>query len=162
MKIKVDVAELRESHWYQYLVRFAFGGAVTALAGEIAKRFGPEVGGLFLAFPAILPAAATLIAKHEREKKEQAGMQGILRARKAAGVDAIGASMGALGLIAFAIVVWRALSHWSLAGVLLTATSVWLATSVTVWLLCENLRHHGAHRVSSSPKMRAPISTKSQ
>ena len=69
MKIKVDTAGLRRSKAYEYLVRFAFGGTVTAVAGIIAKRFGPEIGGLFLAFPAILPASATLIEKHEMEKK---------------------------------------------------------------------------------------------
>jgi hypothetical protein len=30
---------------------------------------GPRVGGLFLAFPAIFPASATLVEKHEKQKK---------------------------------------------------------------------------------------------
>lgn len=36
---------------------------VTALAGVIAKHYGPVIGGLFFAFPAIFPASATLIEK---------------------------------------------------------------------------------------------------
>ena len=38
---------------------FFFGGLITAVAGVIAQRFGPIIGGLFLAFPAIFPASAT-------------------------------------------------------------------------------------------------------
>ena len=45
--------------------------------GIIAKKFGPGMGGLFLAFPAIFPARATLVEKHEKEKKQQAGMEGV-------------------------------------------------------------------------------------
>jgi Protein of unknown function (DUF3147) len=56
VKIEINIAARGRSKWYEYLVRFAFGGAVTALAGVIAKRYGPGVGGLFLAFPAIFPA----------------------------------------------------------------------------------------------------------
>jgi hypothetical protein len=37
--------------------------------------FGPSIGGLFLAFPA-LPASATLIEKHEKHKKEENGVEG--------------------------------------------------------------------------------------
>ena len=70
MKIEINIAAIRRSKWYEYVVRFAFGGVVTALAGIIAKRYGPEVGGLFLAFPAIFPATATLL----EEASERAGM----------------------------------------------------------------------------------------
>jgi hypothetical protein len=139
VKLKIDASGLAESHWYEYLLRFLFGGAVTAVAGVIAKRFGPGIGGLFLAFPAILPAAATLIAKHEREKKEQAGLDGSKRGRAAAGVDAAGASLGSIGLVAFAIVVWRELPNFSLPIVLILATLAWLVTSVSLWQLRETL-----------------------
>jgi Protein of unknown function (DUF3147) len=52
-------------------VRFLFGGICTVGAGLIARRYGPGIGGLFLAFPAIFPASATLIQTHEKEKKAQ-------------------------------------------------------------------------------------------
>ena len=71
MKIEINFAALARSKWYEYLVRFAFGGLITALAGIIAKRYGPGVGGLFLAFPAIFPATATLLEKHEKHRKER-------------------------------------------------------------------------------------------
>jgi len=40
------------------------------------------IGGLFLAFPAILPASATLIERHEKEKKESLRLHGALKSKK--------------------------------------------------------------------------------
>src|SRR5712671_5535227 len=68
------------------------------LAGIIANKFGPSIGGLFLAFPAIFPASATLIEKYEKQKKEKEGLRGTQRGRQAASVDAAGAAMGSIGL----------------------------------------------------------------
>jgi Protein of unknown function (DUF3147) len=68
MQVHLDFSAVGETKWYEYAVRFMFGGLITAIAGVIAKTFGPVVGGLFLAFPAIFPASATLIEKHERRK----------------------------------------------------------------------------------------------
>ena len=73
MKIQVDLSAIIETRWYEYAVRFLFGGLITAATGIIAKKYGPDIGGLFLAFPAILPAAATLMEKHEKEKKKRKG-----------------------------------------------------------------------------------------
>ncbi len=50
MRVKIDVSALRQIRWHDYAVRFIFGGLITAVAGIIAKKFGPGVGGLFLAF----------------------------------------------------------------------------------------------------------------
>ena len=61
MKIGVNFSSLKEDRWYEYAERFLFGGIITAATGEIARTFGPAVAGLFLAFPAIFPATATLI-----------------------------------------------------------------------------------------------------
>jgi Protein of unknown function (DUF3147) len=68
--VRIDFSWLRQSHWYEYATRFVLGGLMTVVAGLIAKLYGPEVGGLFLAFPAIFPASVTLIERHERERKE--------------------------------------------------------------------------------------------
>jgi hypothetical protein len=64
-----------------------FGGLITAIAGVIAKQFGPAVAGLFLAFPAMFPASATLIEKHEKQKKEKKGLHGAQHGREAASMD---------------------------------------------------------------------------
>jgi hypothetical protein len=82
MHIQVDPSALRQTKWHEYAVRFLVGGLITAAAGVIAKKFGPTVGGLFLAFPAIFPAGATLIEKHEEQKKEKKGIIEELSAEK--------------------------------------------------------------------------------
>lgn len=133
MKIEINIAALGRSKWYEYVLRFAFGGLVTALAGVIAKHYGPGIGGLFLAFPAIFPATATLLESHEKQKKELAGKVGTVRAREIAGVDAAGAAMGSLGLMVFAVLVWKCLSRLPVAPVLVVATASWLLISVAIW-----------------------------
>ena len=139
MKIEVNIAALGRSKWHEYFLRFAFGGVVTALAGIIAKHYGPELGGLFLAFPAIFPATATLLEKHEEQKKEQAGIAGKIQARKIAGLDAAGAGLGSLGLIAFAVVVWKWLPYYPEALVLGVATAAWSLTSVIMFVGRETI-----------------------
>ena len=133
MRVKIDSSVLHQTKWHDYAIRFFFGGLITATAGIIAKEFGPGVGGLFLAFPAIFPASATLIEKHEKQRKERQGIDGMARGREAASVDAAGAAMGSLGLVVFALVVWKLVpreSHWM---VLVAATTSWLAVSALVW-----------------------------
>jgi Protein of unknown function (DUF3147) len=139
MKVKIDTTGIKESRWYEYVVRFAFGGSVTAFTGVIAKHYGPAIGGLFLAFPAILPATATLIEKHEKEKKEQSGKNGTIRGRRAAGVDSAGAAMGSIGLAVFAVILWKELPASSLPIMLTAATVAWLVAAVVLWLLRETV-----------------------
>ena len=129
MRIGIQSGNLRQTEWHEYAVRFVLGGAITVVAGLIAKKFGPAVGGLFLAFPAIFPAGATVIEKHERRKKAQCGLQGVQRGRKMAGVDGLGAAIGSVGLIVFALVTWRLLEHASPGFVLFLATLGWLGMS---------------------------------
>ena len=135
MKVAVDFAALRETHWQQYAVRFALGGLVTVMAGAIAKLFGPAVGGLFLAFPAIFPAGATLIAKREQQKKARQGLDGRVRGRRAAALDAAGTVLGAAGLIGFAATVWMAVPKLPTAITLCSATLLWRAVSLPLWVL---------------------------
>jgi hypothetical protein len=58
MRVFLDLSGLQKTRFGEYAIRFVFGGAVTVATGVIAKKFGPVVGGLFLAFPAIFPASA--------------------------------------------------------------------------------------------------------
>lgn len=133
MRVKIDPSALKKTRWYEFAVRFLFGGLITAGTGIIAKEFGPGVGGLFLAFPAIFPAGATLIEKHEKQKKERAGLRGAGRGRKAAAIDAAGASIGSIGLFVFALVVHRYLVSHRPWLVLMGATVIWLVVSLALW-----------------------------
>ena len=106
---------------------------VSACSCNLPQISECPIGGLFLAFPAIFPASATLIEKHEKQKKERQGIDGTVRGRKAASIDAAGAAMGSLGLGVFAFIVWKLVSRHSHWMVLVTATAYWLAVSILVW-----------------------------
>jgi hypothetical protein len=137
MRIQVDLSVLEQTRWYEYATRFLFGGTITAIAGIIAGKWGPGIGGLFLAFPAILPASATLIENHEKEKKEKLGLRGTRRGREAASIDAAGAAIGSIGLFIFALLVWQFGSGHRAGIVLLGATAAWAAVSVLCWHIRE-------------------------
>ena len=106
---------------------------ITAIAGLIANKYGPVIGGLFLAFPAIFPASATLIEKHEMEKKEEYGLDGTRRGKEAASADAAGSAMGSIGLLLFAIVFWQMAPIHETWLALTTAALCWSAASVLIW-----------------------------
>jgi hypothetical protein len=133
MRVYFDVSALRRTKWGEYAVRFLFGGAITLIAGILAKQYGPVFGGLFLAFPAIFPSSVTLIEKHEREKKQNAGIPRTIRGRLAAALDARGTAMGGIGLACFGLVVWKLLPVWKPAPVLFVALVVWFAVSFLIW-----------------------------
>src|SRR5258708_12401021 len=103
MVVRVKWAALKQSRWYEYALRFVLGGLATALAGGVARFFGPEAGGLFLAFPAILCASATLIEKHERERKQKLELSGYRRGTDAAALHPPRAAFGTLLLAAFTL-----------------------------------------------------------
>jgi uncharacterized membrane protein YiaA len=139
MKITISISGLKQSRWHELGMRFLFGGLVTAIAGLIAKEFGPSIGGLFLAFPAIFPASATLIEKHEREKKEKHGLKGINRARTLVADDAAGAALGCLGLASFAACVWLLMPIYPVALVLVISGAAWAGVSVLAWWIWKRL-----------------------
>jgi hypothetical protein len=126
VNVAFEPQALRKTKPWEYVARFVFGGVVTAATGLVAHRFGPEVGGLFLAFPAILPASLTLVKEHE--------------GREQAAEDARGACLGSLGLAAFALVVWRGAEVAPPAVVLAAATVAWATVSVAAWAVCYGRR----------------------
>jgi hypothetical protein len=140
MRVRVDLSALAGTNWKEYALRFLLGGAITVATGLIARKFGPAVGGLFLAFPAIFPASATLIATREKDEKRRAGLDGKFRGRDAAAIEARGTATGTLGLLAFALIVWRALPNHHAPAVLVAAAAAWFAVAVLFWRLRESLR----------------------
>jgi hypothetical protein len=133
MMIRVNFGGLRRTQWHEYAVRFLFGGVVTAVAGLIAEHRGAAIGGLFLAVPAIFPASATLIEKHERQKKNRIGLQGTTRGREAAALDAAGAAVGCVGLVGFTLLVWQLLISGETWAVLGSAGALWFGISGLCW-----------------------------
>jgi hypothetical protein len=139
MVVRVNWPALKQSRWYEYLLRFGLGGVATAIAGLVAQFFGPEAGGVFLAFPAIFGASATLIEKHERERKEKLGLAGQRRGTDAAALDAAGAALGSVGLAAFGLIVWLLAPDLPVAALALGSVA-WLLVSVSLWRLRRKLR----------------------
>jgi hypothetical protein len=117
---------LKKPAAWEYALRFLFGGAVTAATGLIAKQYGPAVGGMFLAFPAILPASLTLVKRHD--------------GRAQAEDDAKGARLGALALAAFAAVVAITADRWPASLVLIAGTAAWLGVAVAAWMIVYGRR----------------------
>jgi hypothetical protein len=67
--IEINWSSLKDTKPHEYAVQFLFGGFATVVAGLIARKYGRGIGGLFLAFPAIFPASATLIESREKKRK---------------------------------------------------------------------------------------------
>jgi len=134
-KIKFDFSSLKETRWHDYVVRFVFGGLCTAIAGVVAKYYGPGIGGLFLAFPAIFPASTTMIENSEKRRKAEVGEDGTVRGRLAASIDASGTVLGCIGLVAFALVVWKVLPGHNAYAVVAAAIVSWASVSYFLWAL---------------------------
>lgn len=135
MIVKADISALKKANWPEYVIRFLFGGLMTVIAGLVAKHYGAELGGLFLAFPAIAPAAATMIDQHAKEQKQRAGFEGHTRGRRTAALDMFGTLWGSVGLLAFALVIWQMGPAHSAWMVLPVATMAWFVGALSIWEL---------------------------
>jgi hypothetical protein len=138
--IRFSPSSLREGRWHEYVIRFALGGAATVFTGLVSSGYGASVGGLFLALPAIFCASATLIEKHEIRRKREAGLAGERRGREAAALDAAGAALGAVGLLAFAVTFYSlvVISVWA---AFICASLAWLTISVAAWCARRKWRY---------------------
>jgi len=137
--IRFSSSSLRESRWHEYLIRFALGGAATVFTGLVSAYYGASIGGLFLALPAVFCASATLIEKHEIRRKREAGFAGERRGREAAALEAAGAALGGIGMLAFAFLFWLLVER-NVATAFIGASLAWLAASVTAWSLRRKVR----------------------
>jgi hypothetical protein len=108
-EVRASPGELRSLSARELGIRFAFAGA--------------RIGGLFLAFPAILLASLTLMARKD----------GLAPARD----NARGAAFGTLGLIAFALVAVGLLPIWHPAAALVAATLAWAVVSGAAYLVAR-------------------------
>jgi hypothetical protein len=139
MIVRFRWSALKQSKWYEHVIRFGLGGLTTVFTGAVAQRYGAMAGGLFLAFPAIFCASVTLVEKHERERKEARGLQGARRGQQAAALDAAGAGWGSVALGSFGLCVWW-LAPASSAGSLCAAAIIWLMVAPLAWTLRRRLR----------------------
>jgi hypothetical protein len=122
----VEPGKLRKVQLKELLIRFVLGAAVSIVAGILSKAVDARFGGAFLAFPSILPASLTLVQQKE----------GTRRADR----NAIGAVLGAAGLVGFAMIGEAAFGHLQPAIVILLAVAGWTAGSFSLYGVLAFLR----------------------
>jgi uncharacterized membrane protein (GlpM family) len=125
MKPGIESGALKNAKPGALAIRFLFGGLVTVAAGLLAKQYGPAVGGVALAFPALLPAALTMVNDDE--------------GRARAVEEARGARLGALALAGFAMTAtWSLRAGLSPVVTLTLATAAWLVSAVVMWFVVHH------------------------
>ncbi len=115
---RISLHALRSISVGDYLLRFAFGFVISVVAAIVAQVAGAKVGGLFLAFPAILPATLTLIERREGHAQAVS--------------DVRWAALGAIGMIAYAVVMVGLVQHEQ-ALALVCALVAWTVVSVGLY-----------------------------
>ena len=118
--VGVDWSKLSKASSSELLIRFAFGGGIALVAAIAGTVLGPRFGGLFLAFPAVLPATLSLIEKKEGTTRAWA--------------DASGGVLGAIGLAAFAFTALQLLRANPMVALAL-ALLAWLLVSGGLYFL---------------------------
>src|SRR3982074_3760046 len=115
-----DWSRLSKTKPSEVAIRFVFGASIALIAALVGHVFGAKAGGLFLAFPAVLPATLTLIEEKEGTTKAWA--------------DASGGALGAVGLAAFALTAFAFL-RWTPLAALVLPLMPWALVSVGLYSL---------------------------
>jgi hypothetical protein len=117
----LELGAAREVRSRDLAIRFVTGAITSVVSGALTLALGARVGGIFLAFPAILAASLTLIAKQEDSAE----------ARE----DARGAVIGGFGMAVFAAVAALGFGHLPGAVVLVLAALAWLTTALLGYVI---------------------------
>jgi hypothetical protein len=118
----LELGNLRKVRFRDCAIRFAFGAAISVVAGVVALRFGHKIGGVFLAFPAILPASLTLVAHKESDHH--------------ASINAEGAVLGGIALVGFSLTAYLFLPRIG-AWALLVAGAIWAMVAVALYFIAR-------------------------
>jgi hypothetical protein len=117
----LQLRQVREVRFRELGIRFIAGALTSVAAGGVTLAFGSRVGGIFLAFPAILAASLTLIEEEEDSAE----------ARE----DARGAVVGGFALALFAAIAALTLGKLSPAIALLLATAGWFGGAIIGYVI---------------------------
>lgn len=118
---RFDVRKALKVRPRDLLIRFTAGAVTSIVSGAVTLAFGARVGGILLAFPAILAASLTLIEEQEDS----------VEARE----DARGAIAGSCALAIFAAVATLTLGHVPGALALLIASGAWLVAAGSIYVV---------------------------
>lgn len=121
-----SLRKIRDVRPRDLAIRFALGAAISVVAGILGNVFGHRFGGAFLAFPAILPASLTLVQEEE----------GTRRADR----SAIGAVLGAVGMVVFALVGEASFGRMPPFLALALALAGWTLAAVALYALLAHVR----------------------
>src|SRR5205823_32525 len=108
---RAQASQLKKIKPGELLIRFAFGAAISIVAGVVTLVWNAKAGGMFLAFPAILPATLTLIEKKESKREAAENDEGAL--------------LGSVAMFSFAATSVWALAALAAGAALAVATGAW-------------------------------------
>jgi uncharacterized membrane protein len=132
----VRLSAVRDVPRRDLAIRFAFGAGISTAAAIIGLAAGARIGGVFLAFPAILPATLTLLEKED--------------SKRTAENDDVGSILGAAALAVFGVVTWLLVRHDGAPVGLVAAAVAWLGTAVALYLslraVVRRRERHGGGR----------------
>ncbi len=118
---QLDLSSLKKHSPSDYITRFIFGAGIAAAAGIVSSVYGARIGGILLAFPAVLPASLTLIERKYGKRE--------------AAIDARGAVLGSFALLGFAVVAAWALPRFAAGIGLALASATWVVLAIGLYVL---------------------------
>lgn len=124
-RVGFSLEQFRKTPPRDLLIRFAFGVCVSTVAAVIAIATNSRFGGIFLAFPALLPATLTLIEKDASERQAKD--------------DDIGAILGATALIGFAGLGWWLFPRIGAPAALTVAGLGWFLAAISLYLILQRV-----------------------
>ena len=117
-RVGLRLEAIRKVRGRDLAIRFGFGAGISLVAGLAGLWLGHRVGGTLLAFPAILPAGLTLVAQKEDDRR--------------ASVNALGATLGGVALLGFAVAAYLALPRLGLLA-LAAAGVAWVVVALGLY-----------------------------
>ena len=138
MIVRAKFSALKQSHWYEYVVRFALGGTRDGRSGFSGGYLGTRRGRIVLSVSGDLLRERNPYRETRRAEGKK-GLQGKERGKDAAALDAAGAALGGIALAVFGAVIWFLASHTA-AGSLALAAIAWFVVAILLWRVRRTMR----------------------
>jgi hypothetical protein len=120
MNVSFTLGALAKTKWYEYLARFAFGGAITVTARFLAEHFGP-VGGTLPGLSRYFSRKRHAGRKTRNPEETECGNRNQLARTSSRCGGRSRSGIGKRWLAAFALTVWKFFPYYNSAFVFLAA-----------------------------------------